>query len=367
MTTVLVKADHTYPVVIDHGILDCVTDYLAGVSRVAVIHPKAMNDVAGTVRAKITLASNGDVSTIGIEVPDAESAKTSKVLEFCWNALGEAGFTRNDLLISIGGGATTDLAGFVAATWLRGIRIVHVPTTLLAMVDAAVGGKTGINTAAGKNLVGAIYSPVAVICDLDFLGTQSAPDYASGLAEVIKCGFIRDEKILELIESDLSGARNSGWIHTPEIIARAIQVKADVVGNDLRETLGTATGREILNYGHTFGHAVERREEFTWRHGDAVSVGMMFVAHLANLAGRLEENVVERHKNILSGVGLPTTYSAGTFSELVDNMRIDKKSRGDQLRFIILESVGKPEILQSPDTALLVAAHAKLGQGETHA
>ncbi len=362
MTIIKVNAEHTYPVVVDHDILHLVNEHLGGASRVAVIHPKSMSDVAGAVRAKLA-----GFDSIGIEIPDAEKSKTVQVLEFCWTSLGKAGFTRNDLIISIGGGATTDLAGFVAATWLRGIRVLHIPTTLLAMVDAAVGGKTGINTAEGKNLVGAIYSPIAVICDLDFLTSQSPQDYVGGLAEIIKCGFIRDTKILELIESDPAGAKSPNWEHTPEIIARAIQVKADVVGHDLRETLGTATGREILNYGHTFGHAVERQEGFTWRHGDAVSVGMMFVAHLANLAGRLDESIVARHENILRGVGLPTTYNSGTFSQLLENMRIDKKSRGDQLRFIILSNVGQPEILQGPDTALLIAAHAKLGQGETHA
>ena len=244
---------------------------------------------------------------------------------------------------------------------------MHVPTTLLAMVDAAVGGKTGINTSEGKNLVGAIYSPAAVICDMNFLDSQSHGDYIGGLAEVIKCGFIRDETILNLIESDMLGAQSPGWVHAPEIIARAIQVKADVVGGDLRETLGTSTGREILNYGHTFGHAVERIENYTWRHGNAVSVGMMFVAHLSQLAGRLDEDTVNRHKAILSGVGLPVTYNRATFDQLHDAMRIDKKSRGSKLRFIVLEQVGKPAILEAPDAALLIAAHGKLGQGEEHA
>jgi 3-dehydroquinate synthase len=235
------------------------------------------------------------------------------------------------------------------------------------MVDAAVGGKTGINTSEGKNLVGAIYSPSAVICDMNFLDSQTRDDYIGGLAEVIKCGFIRDEKILDLIESDMLGAQSSGWVHAPEVIARAIQVKADVVGTDLRETLGTSAGREILNYGHTFGHAVERVENYSWRHGNAVSVGMMFVANLSQLAGRLDQDTVERHRRILSGVGLPVTYNRGTFNQLHDAMRIDKKSRGSQLRFIILEQVGKPAILEGPDAALLIAAHAKLGQAEDHA
>ena len=362
MKSIQVSAEHVYQVFVGRDILAEVANHIAGATRVAVIHPQSMQAAAGQLRQSLS-----NVESISIEVPDAENAKTAAVLEFCWMALGKAGFTRNDLIISLGGGATTDLAGFVAATWLRGIRVVHVPTTLLAMVDAAVGGKTGINTSEGKNLVGAIYSPAAVICDMNFLDSQSHDDYIGGLAEVIKCGFIRDETILNLIESDMLGAQSPGWVHALEVIARAIQVKADVVGGDLRETLGTSTGREILNYGHTFGHAVERIENYTWRHGNAVSVGMMFVAHLSQLAGRLDEATVNRHRAILSGVGLPVTYNRGTFNQLHDAMRIDKKSRGSKLRFIVLEQVGKPAILEAPDAALLIAAHGKLGQGEEHA
>ena len=362
MKSIQVNAEHVYQVFVGRDILSEISNHLDGASRIAVIHPQSMQTTAGLLRQKLS-----DVESISIEVPDAESAKTSAVLEFCWMALGKAGFTRNDVIISLGGGATTDLAGFVAATWLRGIRVIHVPTTLLAMVDAAVGGKTGINTSEGKNLVGAIYSPAAVICDMNFLDSQSRDDYIGGLAEVIKCGFIRDETILKLIESDIVGAQSPKWFHAPEIIVRAIQVKADVVGNDLRETLGTSAGREILNYGHTFGHAVERLENYSWRHGNAVSVGMMFVAHLAQLAGRLDEETVNRHRTILKGVGLPVTYNRGTFGQLHDAMRIDKKSRGSNLRFIILEQVGKPAILEAPDAALLIAAHGKLGQAESHA
>ncbi len=362
MKSITVTAEHQYQVFIGRNIVSEVLNHVAGASRVAVIHPKSMQVLAGQLRQSFV-----DVKTISIEIPDAENAKTASVMEFCWMALGKAGFTRNDIIISLGGGATTDLAGFVAATWLRGVKVIHVPTTLLAMVDAAVGGKTGINTGEGKNLVGAIYSPVAVICDMNFLESQTREDYVGGLAEVIKCGFIKDEAILNLIESDFSGAQSPSWGHAAEIIARAIQVKADVVGNDLRETLGTSAGREILNYGHTFGHAVERIENFTWRHGNAVSVGMMFVAHLAQLAGRLDQGVVERHKSILSGVGLPVSYNRGTFDQLHDAMRIDKKSRGSKLRFIVLEQVGKPTILEGPDAALLIAAYAKLGQADVHA
>lgn len=362
MKLITVSAEHEYPVFIGRDIVSEALNHVAGASRIAVIHPQSMQAPAAQLLQRFV-----GVETISIEIPDAENAKTASVMEFCWMALGKAGFTRNDIIVSLGGGATTDLAGFVAATWLRGVRIIHLPTTLLAMVDAAVGGKTGINTGEGKNLVGAIYSPVAVVCDMNFLDSQSRENYVGGLAEVIKCGFIRDEVILNLIESDFAGAQDPGWEHAPEIIARAIQVKADVVGNDLREVLGTSAGREILNYGHTFGHAVEQIENYTWRHGNAVSVGMMFVAHLAQLAGRLDAELVERHRTILSGVGLPVTYNRGTFDQLQDAMRIDKKSRGSKLRFIVLEQVGKPTILEDPDSALLMAAHTKLGQANVHA
>lgn len=362
MRSIQVNAEHTYEVIVGRDILSEISNHLYGASRIAVIHPSSMQTTAGLLRQRLI-----DFESISIEVPDAESAKNASVLEFCWMALGKAGFTRNDIIISLGGGATTDLAGFVAATWLRGVKVIHVPTTLLAMVDAAVGGKTGINTGEGKNLVGAIYSPAAVICDMSFLGSQSPDDYIGGLAEVIKCGFIRDLEILDLIESDLLGAQSPDWEHAPEIIARAIQVKADVVGGDLRETLGTSSGREILNYGHTFGHAVERLEKYTWRHGNAVSVGMMFVAHLAQLAGKIDDRLVDRHRAILGGVGLPTTYYGGTFNQLHDLMRIDKKSRGAKLRFIVLEKVGEPAILEDPDTALLIAALEKLRQADVHA
>ena len=267
MKTIKVSAEHEYPVLVGHGVLPELLNYVESSSRVAVIHPRSLQDAAGKLRQSLE-----GIETMSIEIPDAEEAKSVSVLEFCWMALGKAGFTRNDIIVSMGGGATTDLAGFVAATWLRGVRIIHIPTTLLAMVDAAVGGKTGINTGEGKNLVGSIYSPMAVICDMSFLETQTREDYVGGLAEVIKCGFIRDPKILELIESNLIGAQSPHWEHALEIISRAIQVKANVVATDLYETLGTAIGREILNYGHTFGHAVERVEDYSWRHGNAVSV-----------------------------------------------------------------------------------------------
>lgn len=358
MTVINVHAEHTYPVIIGRNLLDQISVHLNGANRVAVIHPRALRETGESIRNSLS-----SITSIAIEIPEAEEAKTSAVLEFCWMALGQAGFTRNDMIISVGGGATTDLAGFVAATWLRGIRVIHIPTTLLGMVDAAIGGKTGINTDEGKNLVGSFHSPSAVLCDLNALSSMSENDYIGGLAEVIKAGFIADPKILELIEQDPIGAKNPSWASTEEIITRSIQVKADVVSSDLKEMLGTNVGREILNYGHTFGHAIERFEKYSWRHGAAVSVGMVYVANLANLTGNLDEALVHRHKRVLEAVGLPISYRGGVWHDLLAAMKVDKKSRGDILRFVILNDLAKPAILEGPDPALLVAAYENLVQG----
>ena len=201
-----------------------------------------------------------------IEVPDGEDAKTVQVAAFCWDVLGQIGMTRSDVVVGLGGGATTDLAGWVAAGWLRGVRVIQVPTTLAAMVDAAVGGKTGVNTERGKNLVGAFHPPAGVLCDLATLSTLPPNDYIAGLAEVVKCGFIADPAILDLIEADPVAATRPGNPAERELIERSVRVKAEVVGEDLTEQ----GRREILNYGHTLGHAIERAERYRWRHGAAV-------------------------------------------------------------------------------------------------
>ena len=209
-------------------------------------------------------------------MPDGEQAKTASPRPDCWEALGEAGFTRSDAVVTVGGGATTDLGGFVAATWLRGVRVVHVPTTLLAMVDAAVGGKTGINTGAGKNLVGSFHQPAGVLCDLDLLETLPRAELVAGLGEVVKCGFIADPEILRLVEETdpadlgrvLAGAARAGRARDP--------------GQDRRggrrpharpAARGGHPGREALNYGHTLAHAIERAEDYGVRHGEAVAIG----------------------------------------------------------------------------------------------
>jgi 3-dehydroquinate synthase len=351
-----------YDVVIGAGLLGELPTVLGeSVQRVAVIHPRALAATGEAVR--LDLAEQG-YDAHAIEIPDGEEAKLAPVASFCWQVLGQTGFTRSDAVVTVGGGATTDMGGFVAATWLRGVKVVHMPTTLLGMVDAAVGGKTGMNTTEGKNLVGAFHEPAGVLCDLATLETLPRNELVSGLAEVIKCGFIADPAILDLIERDPRAATVPESAELRELIERAINVKIGVVVDDLRETggLGGHPGRESLNYGHTLGHAVERVERYKFRHGAAVSIGMMYVAELARLAGKLDEATADRHRSILELVGLPTSYQGGVWPQLHDAMKVDKKSRGDQLRFVILEGLGRPAILQAPDPALLTAAYAEISR-----
>ncbi|MFJ3530705.1 MULTISPECIES: 3-dehydroquinate synthase [unclassified Streptomyces] len=343
-----------YEVVIGRQLLGELPTFIGDrVKRVAVLHPEALAETGEAVRQD--LADQG-YEAIAIQLPNAEEAKTVEVAAYCWKALGQTGFTRTDVIVGVGGGATTDVAGFVAATWLRGVRWIAVPTTVLAMVDAAVGGKTGINTAEGKNLVGAFHPPAGVLCDLAALDSLPVNDYVSGMAEIIKAGFIADPAILDLVEADPQGARTPAGPHTSELIERAIRVKAEVVSSDLKES-GL---REILNYGHTLAHAIEKNERYKWRHGAAVSVGMVFAAELGRLAGRLDDATADRHRAVLESVGLPLTYRGDQWPKLLENMKVDKKSRGDLLRFIVLDGLGKPTVLEGPDPAVLLAAYGEV-------
>ncbi len=291
-----------------------------------------------------------------IEVPDGEDAKTIAVAGFCWDVLGQVGFTRSDAIVGLGGGAATDLAGWVAAAWLRGVRVVQVPTTLAGMVDAAIGGKTGINTDRGKNLVGAFHPPSGVICDLAVLETLPPNDYVAGLAEVVKCGFIDDPVILDLVEADPAAAVRPGNPGEFELVERSVRVKARVVGEDLTEQ-GL---REILNYGHTLGHAIERAERYRWRHGAAVSVGLVYAAALGRTLGRLDDETADRHRRVLESLGLPTRYRPDAFPTLLESMRVDKKARGNHLRFVVLDGLARPVTVSDPDPAVLVAAYSEV-------
>ncbi|MFI7289828.1 3-dehydroquinate synthase [Streptomyces anulatus] len=343
-----------YEVLVGHQLLGELPQLIGDrARRVAVLHPEALAETGEAVRQD--LADQG-YEAIAIQLPNAEEAKTAEVAAYCWKALGQTGFTRTDVIVGIGGGATTDVAGFVAATWLRGVRWIAIPTTVLGMVDAAVGGKTGINTAEGKNLVGAFHPPAGVLCDLAALDSLPVNDYVSGMAEIIKAGFIADPVILDLVEADPEGARTPAGPHTAELIERSIRVKAEVVSSDLKES-GL---REILNYGHTLAHAIEKNERYKWRHGAAVSIGMVFAAELGRLAGRLDDATADRHRSVLSSVGLPLAYRGDQWPKLLENMKVDKKSRGDLLRFIVLDGIGRPTVLEGPDPAVLLAAYGEV-------
>ena len=347
MRRVTVAGDKPYEVVIGAGAQAELALVLDGTPKAVVVHAPPLAAMAGA--AVETLQSAG-VAAEAVVVPDGEAAKTVDVAARAWEEFGRLGLTRSDAVVGIGGGAATDLAGFLAATWMRGVRVVQVPTSLLGMVDAAVGGKTGINTGAGKNLVGAFHPPAAVLADTTTLEDLPEAEFRSGLAEVVKCGFIADGRILDLLAADPTGRRD-----TAELIERAVRVKAAAVGEDLHDT----GRREFLNYGHTLAHAIERVEDFGWRHGEAVAVGLVFAAELAAEAGLLTRAEVDRHRGLVERMGLPTRY-AGDWSTIQSVMRVDKKARGATLRFVVLDGLGNPTILTDPDQAWLDAAWASV-------
>lgn len=352
---VSVGGEKPYEVVIGRSLLEEVPKHLEGAKKVLVVHPVGLAVSAEQLR-DFLITQGFEVLLAG--VPDSEEAKRIEVAAFCWGILGQSEFSRTDMVIGFGGGTITDLAGFVAATWLRGVGIVQIPTTLLAMVDAAIGGKTGVNTTEGKNLVGVFHSPSAVVIDLETLDTLPRNELLAGFAEVVKCGFISDAEILSIIEADFDKAVDPKAKEFEELVLRSVKVKAAVVAEDFRES-GL---REILNYGHTLGHAIELAERYKWRHGAAISIGMIFVAELAHLNGRLSIEAVNRHRNILERLGLPTSYPGEKWPQLLANMQVDKKSRGGNLRFVVLDDVGKPTIMHAPTEEILFAAYQEIAK-----
>lgn len=354
--TVDVVTDQPYQVLIGRGVPALLPQFLEGVSRVAILHPPSLSGRLSELCAGL------EAEVLTIELPDSEAAKTPEVLADCWNQLAKAGFTRSDAIVGFGGGTTTDLAGFVAATWLRGVRYIPVPTTLLGMVDAAVGGKTGINLAAGKNLAGCIFEPFTVICDLNYLTTLPIPDVRSGMAEVIKCGFIADPQIQDALEADPGSALQAGSDLQWELIRRAISVKAKVVSADLKEatSAGDSIGREVLNYGHTLGHAIERLADYQLRHGEAVSIGMVFAAQLSHHLGLIDADLVARHRAVLGAVGLPVSYRQGVWPQLRATMNLDKKTRGSSLRFVALTGLGRARMVTGPSEEALTTCYEAL-------
>ena len=321
-------------------------------TKVLIIHARPLSARAAALAEHLR--------SLGYEVatadhPDAEAGKAIEVVAGLWDTCGHLQLGRKDVIIAMGGGATTDMAGFVAATWLRGVTLINVPTTLLGMVDAAVGGKTGINTSVGKNLVGSFYPADAVIADMSLLATLPRQDLAAGAAEVIKCGFIADPKILRIVgETSPEILLDPSSEQLAEITTRAITVKARVVSADLTE----GGLREILNYGHTLAHAIERANDYTWRHGDAVAVGCCFAARLSAQRGLLGAEEVALHDELFARVGLPTRYEDSSLEELTHIMASDKKVRRGILRFVLLDGIANPSTFTVEPNELVAPARA---------
>ena len=349
MANISVSADRSYDVIVNCDWRAALTPLLSERGQVAIIVSEAMAD-------RITDLPDTDAQVHIFTVPDSEAGKSFASFQKLLDWLGAAGFTRNDLVVAVGGGAVTDLSGFVASSWLRGIDWVAVPTTLAAMVDAAVGGKTGINSEYGKNLIGSFYSPISVLVDTSWLDSLSDRDFAAGLAEVIKSGFIADREIVDLlIDKDLADVRDDKSL-TLELITRTVAVKAKVVSGDFRESFD----REILNYGHTLGHAIELQSRYSLRHGECVSIGLVFAAQLANQVGILSDELTNLHGQILAKLSLPVTYELKYWPELRAAMSIDKKSRSGTLRLVAISEIEKTLRIDAPSESDLLAAYERL-------
>jgi 3-dehydroquinate synthase len=321
-------------------------NYVSALNKIKSEHQKVLVLIPAKLKRHIKIKDTGNLFVL--YMPDGELQKELSSLTYVWNQLARRNFGRLDAIVGIGGGATTDLAGFAAATWLRGISWYAIPTSLAAMVDASIGGKTGINAISGKNLIGAFYSPRKVIIDLDFLQHLPKRDISAGMAEVIKCGFIKDKKILALLRKDV--------LDFEEIIYRSARVKAKVVGADFRES----KEREVLNYGHTLGHAIESDSKYKLRHGEAVSVGLVFAAELSHIVRGLNQDVVKEHREILQSFNLPISYPKSKFQNLLKKMQVDKKVKNGRLRFIGLDDVCKPVWLEELRKADIAKAYERI-------
>ncbi|HUI44769.1 MAG TPA: 3-dehydroquinate synthase [Nitrospirota bacterium] len=278
---------------------------------------------------------------MSIEIPDGEKFKTLDWVNSIYTALLINSFDRKSALIALGGGVIGDITGFAAATFMRGVPFVQIPTTLLAMVDSSVGGKTGVNHPLGKNMIGAFYQPKKVITDLDVLRSLPKEEFLAGMAEVIKYGVIRDASFFDYLENNREKILALDPEMLEHIVLRSCEIKAEVVSKDERE----GGLRAILNYGHTVAHAIETAENYTMRHGHAVAIGMVYAAQLAHQAGLCDRTVPERIKKLLAFYGLPACLSAlsrkPTAAELMAAMQVDKKAEGGKVKFVLPTKIGE--------------------------
>ncbi|HSQ77761.1 MAG TPA: 3-dehydroquinate synthase [Nitrospirota bacterium] len=278
---------------------------------------------------------------MSIEVPDGEKHKNLDWANAIYTALLTNGFDRKSALVAFGGGVIGDLTGFAAATFMRGVPFVQVPTTLLAMVDSSVGGKTGVNHPMGKNMIGAFYQPIKVLMDLSVLKTLPREEFLSGMAEVIKYGVVFDAGFFDYLDKNREKVLSLEPDALTHIIKRSCEIKAEVVSKDERER-GL---RAILNFGHTVGHAIETAENYTMRHGEAVAIGMVYASRLAHKTGLCASSVPERVEGLIASYGLPTSISTlsrkPSATELMDTLQIDKKAEGGKVKFVLPKKIGE--------------------------
>ena len=359
MRTVRVElGERSYDVHVGPGLLDCLDELLPPLphaERAVVIADANVASWAGP--AVGSLGRRLDVQVL--EVPAGERSKSLDVAAGLLEELGRRGVRRHDAVVALGGGMAGDLAGFVASVYQRGTAVVQLPTSLLAMVDAAIGGKTAVNLSSGKNLAGTFHQPAVVVADTRTLSTLPEREYRSGLAEIAKYGFSLDPPILDILEAgrERIAARDPDLLE--ELVARSAGIKAGIVAED---ELDLEDRRAILNYGHTFGHALELDGGYeTWLHGEAVSVGLVFAAALAGACGLLDAGAVERHRTILDALGLPTraTFEAAAMS---GRWSMDKKHRGVQ-HWVLLRGIGDPVVTADVGPEAIDAALAAVRAG----
>lgn len=361
-TRVTVPLGHApHDVVIGPGLLDRLDELVPWPPEAATVALVTNATVWALYGEQVTVCcERAGLRTEIIEVPDGEHAKTPEVLTELWHRLAAAEVRRSDVVVALGGGVVGDLAGFAAATWNRGVAVVQVPTTLLAMCDAAVGGKTGVNLPEGKNLVGAFHQPIAVVADTGTLATLPARQRRAGLGEVAKYGFIADPEVLARLESHPDEAVAGDAELLADVVARGVAVKADLVGRDERE----AGDRALLNYGHTIGHAIEAATEYgVYLHGEAVALGMIAAARLGERLGISEPGLARRTEALCAALGLPTGGVRLDPGAVRAALSRDKKARGvgeAGWRFVLCARPGEARVVEAPAPAAVDEAIASL-------
>jgi len=307
-----------------------------------------------TVRALYAAELTGGLQHAGfevgvLEVPPGEEQKTLANAGRLYEALTGAFAERATTVLALGGGVVGDLAGFVAATYLRGVPLVHVPTTLLAQVDSSIGGKTAVDHGRLKNMIGVFYQPVLVVADIDTLKTLPEVELANGLGEAIKCAAMGGRKLFDFLDMNIAQARGQNPLVLNDIVVEAARIKAAIVGEDERES----GRRSLLNFGHTVGHAVEAVSGFSLKHGQAVAIGMVAEARISHRIGALDEKEVARLEGLIRGAGLPAEMPDLDIEAVMEAMKHDKKVRDGRVRFVLLKSIGEAFISDDIDLNLV--------------